>query len=52
MRNLKMELELNIEEINKILSGLGKLPYEQVFELVNKIQTQVQPQLDKQKKND
>ncbi len=38
-------LNLTLEEINKILEGLGGLPYIQVFELISKIQAQTQAQL-------
>ena len=37
--------DLSVEEINLILSGLGKLPFERVFQLVSKIQVQSQVQL-------
>lgn len=38
-------LNLTIEEINKILEGLGGLPYVQVFELIDKIKAQTQAQI-------
>ncbi|WP_020536760.1 hypothetical protein [Lewinella cohaerens] len=41
-----LKLELTVEEVNLILSALGKLPFEQVFSLVNKIQQQAAEQLD------
>ena len=40
-----MKLELTINDINMILQALGNAPYAQVFELVEKIREQVQPQL-------
>ena len=40
-------LKLNIEEVNKIMTALGSLPYVQVFELINDIQQQVTPQVNK-----
>lgn len=40
-----MKLELTINEVNMILQALGNAPYAQVFELVEKIREQVQPQL-------
>lgn len=43
-----MKLELSLQEINIILSGLGRLPYENVFELVEKIKSQAIPQLNQQ----
>ena len=40
-----MKLELTINEINLILQALGNAPYAQVFELVEKIRTQAQAQV-------
>ena len=40
-----MKLNLTITEINSVLQALGNMPYAQVFELVEKIREQVQPQL-------
>jgi hypothetical protein len=40
-----MKLELTINEINMILQALGNAPYAQVFELVEKIRTQAQAQM-------
>jgi hypothetical protein len=40
-----MKLELTINDVNVILQALGNAPYAQVFELVEKIREQVQPQL-------
>ena len=37
--------EFTLDEINLMLGGLGQLPYVQVAELVNKIQSVVVPQL-------
>jgi hypothetical protein len=41
-----MKLELSLQEINTVLTGLGRLPYEAVFELVDKIKNQATPQLN------
>jgi len=41
-----MKLELSLQEINLILSGLGRLPYESVFELVDKVRSQALPQVN------
>lgn len=41
-------LNLTLEEVNAILAGLGKLPYEAVFQVVNKVQQQAQEQLKAQ----
>jgi len=40
-----MKLELTINEVNVILQALGNAPYAQVFELVEKIRTQAQAQM-------
>ena len=42
-----LQLSLEIEEINKILNALGKEPYMEVFQLIQKIQEQAHPQLQK-----
>lgn len=41
-----MKLELTPEKINFILGTLGKLPYEQSFQLIQEIQSQAQGQLE------
>jgi len=41
-----MKLELTVDEINTILSTLGKAPYESVFQVVHKIQEQAQQQAE------
>lgn len=38
-------LNLTIEEINKIISGLSHMPYVQVFELIEKVKSQTQAQI-------
>ncbi|NES68868.1 MAG: hypothetical protein F6K24_28390 [Okeania sp. SIO2D1] len=40
-----IEIVLTLAEINKILDALGNMPYREVFELVGKIQTQAEAQL-------
>ena len=40
-----MKLELNLEQINVIMSALGNMPFVQVEGVVNEIRKQVQPQL-------
>ena len=40
-----MKFDFSITEINLILQSLGNMPYVQVFELVQKIREQVQPQI-------
>lgn len=41
----EIKLELQLEELNQILTALGKEPYASVFQLVHKIQTQARLQL-------
>ena len=40
-----MKLDLTVEEANIIMAALGKMPYEAVFQLVDKIRSQAQAQL-------
>jgi hypothetical protein len=40
-----MKLDLSLNEINVIMQALGNMPYAQVFELVEKIRTQAQAQV-------
>lgn len=40
-------LKLTVEEVNLILEGLGDLPFNKVFTLVGKIQSQASEQLNK-----
>ncbi len=37
-----------MNELNTIMAGLGKLPYEQCFAVVDSIRAQVAPQLQEQ----
>jgi hypothetical protein len=39
-----MKLDLSIQEVNIILASLGRMPYESVFELVEKIRNQAKEQ--------
>ena len=39
-----MKLDLSIQEINLILASLGRMPYEAVFGLIEKIQEQAKAQ--------
>lgn len=41
-------LELEVEEVNAVLGGLGELPAKAVMALIQKIQQQAQPQLMRQ----
>jgi len=40
-----MKIDLTINEVNTILQALGNAPYAQVFELIEKIRTQAQAQV-------
>jgi hypothetical protein len=44
--NENINLVLTLDEANLLLANLGKLPYEQVFALVKKIQEQGIPQAE------
>jgi len=41
-----MKLDLTVQEINIILASLGRMPYEAVFGLVEKIQAQAKEQAE------
>ena len=41
----QISLNLTIEETNQVLEALGRLPYAQVFQLVDKIKAQAEGQL-------
>lgn len=41
-----IKLELTLDEANLLVANLGRLPYEQVFSLIQKIQTQGAPQAE------
>jgi hypothetical protein len=40
-----LKLELSIDEVNMILRVMGKHPFEEVVNLINKIQEQCSPQV-------
>lgn len=44
----KITLNLDINELNTVMAGLGKLPYEQCFLVVDSIRQQVAPQIQQQ----
>lgn len=44
----KITLTLDMNELNTIMAGLGKLPYEQCFAVVDAVRQQVGPQLQDQ----
>ena len=39
-----IKLELSIQEVNTILRTLGKHPFDEVVQLINKIKSQGEPQ--------
>ena len=41
-----MKIELTLDETNQILSALGKEPYAEVAELIQKVVSQVEPQMN------
>lgn len=41
------ELKLSLNELNAVLAALGRMPYEQVAGLINNVQQQAQPQVEK-----
>lgn len=41
-----IKLELTLDEANAVLANLGRLPYDQVFSLIQKIQAQGAPQAE------
>jgi len=43
--NIKISFELTLDEANLILKALGKMPFEQVFELIGKLNQQANKQL-------
>lgn len=40
-----MKFEFTLEQINVVMASLGRMPYEQVFQLVENIRQQAAPQL-------
>ena len=44
-----MKLDLTIQEINLILASLGRMPYESVFTIVEKIREQATNQAEEKK---
>jgi hypothetical protein len=47
---IMLKFELSVEETNLILTSLGKMSYEQVAALINKIQAQAVPQLPREER--
>ena len=50
LKENKIQIDLSIEEINTVLTGLGNLPYANVYELIGKIREQTETQLKKNTK--
>lgn len=44
MSDKTIELQLNFEEINLILKALGKLPFNEVYDVIGKIHDQANTQ--------
>jgi len=44
----KITISLDMNELNTVMGGLGKLPYEQAFMTVDSIRQQVAPQIQQQ----
>lgn len=42
-----MKLDLTVQEANLVLAALARLPYEAVFELIEKIKSQAEEKKDK-----
>ncbi len=47
-----IKLELTVEEVNQILEGLGEMPFNKVFQLIQKIQQQAAVQLNGQNEDE
>ena len=45
MKNKEVVFKLTIQEANLIFKSLGKLPFEEVYELIGKLNTQANQQL-------
>lgn len=46
MQTQTIQLNLTIDQANLVLKALGRMPYEDVFQLVGEIQQQASRQLD------
>lgn len=47
-QDVKITLELNLEEVNLILGALSEQPFKTVFELIGKVNIQANEQLSQQ----
>lgn len=43
--NTLLRFEMTVEQANQVLSALGKLPYEQVYKLIEQLQQQASHQI-------
>ena len=43
--NTDLTITLSLEKMNVVMASLGRMPFEQVFQLVNELNQQLQPQL-------
>ena len=43
--NTDLTVTLSLEKMNVVMAALGKLPFENVFQLINEINQQLQPQV-------
>lgn len=43
-----ISLKLNMDQVNIIMASLGRMPYESVFQLINELSQQIQPQIQTQ----
>ena len=48
----KVTLTLDINQLNTVMAGLARMPYEQVFQLIGVIQQQVGPQVQQAQPSD
>jgi len=48
MEKKLINLSLNLAEVNNILKVLGRMPYEEVYDLIGKIQNQAAQQMQPQ----
>ena len=46
-----MKLDLSIQEVNTIMASLGRMPYESVFAVIEKIREQATAQVEQEKEN-
>lgn len=44
-QNTTLQLQLQVEDVNMIFKALGRLPFQEVYELIGKINSQVNAQL-------